>query len=282
MEAKEKHDILLIGSSHMLWDIDRDQLEKSIGKKVGVLNIPGANMEMRYEFINDYLNRFSNDLPKLILLETDKYSFHPKRYPGDTYKAILGYYHKGLFQPYLRRKVYETDGAFVSLAFLMVKIYSYNHFFHYIGGRFYDRYISNILPVAFSWFSSDLYAEDSKDELTTEDQKKIKNWVRLYEELGNSIDPKSKEYFDKITEITKMHNIRLILLDTPNYSFDDETDFDPIRKVFKNSESDKITYLRLSPEKYEKNLKYLHDASHLNLFGRMAYTKELSEYLREK
>ncbi|MDH5655983.1 MAG: hypothetical protein OEZ34_08755 [Spirochaetia bacterium] len=275
-DALKKQDVLIIGSSHILWDIDSVLMEKKLNKKIGVLNIPGANMEMRYVFLNDYLERFPESIPDLVILEADKYVLHPHRYPPNTYKSILGYYHKGLYRSYFRKHVYSGEGIFSYIVFLAVKSYSYNQYFHYFGGRIFDKYFLD--ELALSFFASSLYAQEVKN-LSAEENKKVAEWKKLYDQYDHAVDPTAKKYLQEFVNLVNEHNIKLVMLDTPNYNLGNDRVFDNIRNIIKGHQSERIRYLRLSPEKFENDLKYLHDASHLNLLGKYEYTNELLDQL---
>lgn len=271
----QKSNFLLIGSSHILWDIVPQMIEESIPDyKVNMINIPGANMEIRTELFKEYLKKNPDQKINLIVLETDKYLFNSKRYPDRTYKALLPYFHKGYFNDFLIEKLKVKEGFPYIIPFIIIKSFSFNESFHFLAGKIYDLLIQRIFSIALNlFFPSDLYA-DEPSLVTEKNRKKIELWRKEYISLGNDIDPEMVDSFKKFISLAKDNHIKMILLETPNYDFGNDKDFEKTREIINNSLDDTIKYIRVKPGIYEKNIDLLYDASHLNQEGRVMYTKD--------
>lgn len=78
-------------------------------------------------------------------------------------------------------------------------------------------------------------------------------------------------------ELVRKYNIKVILLDTPVYekAILNKKEFEQTVNIFKEFQTDNIYYLELEPERFEKDISFYFDASHMNLNGRESYTKAL-------
>ncbi|TGM52966.1 hypothetical protein [Leptospira adleri] len=264
-------EVLIVGSSHILWDLDPVVLTKESGKPVTLLNIPGANLTLRKEIVKEYFRKNQNQKPSLLVLETDKFVFHKERYPDSAYKSVKGYYHKGLFVDFLDRKV-PKESVLEYWTFRISHSYSLNSFSHFIFSKLYDKYLSSI----FVW---KLNASEKENE------EKIRNWKNQYEHLSPQIE---KDLVQELYEILKFagdNGVKVVLLETPNYFFSEEENrkYDSVRKeLMRIAEDSGSVYLRLDPGLFETKLEFFFDASHLNLSGKAAYTDFFQKELRKK
>lgn len=277
------YDIVFIGSSNILWAVDTNMLESATQKKVGMLALAGGNIEFRYHVLKEYLERNKHQLPERIVIHTDKFVLSKSRYSGESYKSIQGYYHQGLLQEYLSDK-WKSEGNKNYFLKRIFKTYTLNSQSFFILSRLMDKLpISNLLGLAL--FTS-VYAEEANKnyppkDIDKESALKIEKWASEYKKLENT-PKKDKEYEDvffKMISLVNSYNVKVILLETPVFNFDSTSNdgFDEVRKLFLNAENDKIRYLRLEPEFFESNISLYFDASHLNIDGRIAYTKKLGE-----
>ncbi|MBM9578299.1 hypothetical protein JWG45_14185 [Leptospira sp. 201903070] len=261
--------VLIVGSSHILWDLDPFVLTKEFGKPVTLLNVPGANLILRKEIVREYLKKNQNQKPSLLVLETDKFVFHKERYPDSAYKSVKGYYHKEMFTDFLDRKVLE-ESFLEYWMFRISQAYSLNSFSHFIFSKLYDKYLSSV----FVWKLS-----------ANENEEKIQIWKKQYENLSPKIEADLVEELYEILKFSRENGLKVILLETPNYLFSEEEDqkYDVVRKkLSKIAEDSDSTYLRLSPNSFETKSEFFFDASHLNLLGKAAYTDSFQKELKKR
>ncbi|TGK22999.1 hypothetical protein [Leptospira stimsonii] len=263
--------VLIVGSSHILWDLDPVVLTKELKQPVTLLNIPGANLTLRKEIVGEYMRKNGNQKPSLLVLEADKFVFHKGRYPDSAYKSVKGYYHKGMFTDFLDRKVPEES----FLEYWMFRIshsYSLNSFSHFIFSKLYDKYISSIF----------IWKLNASEE---ENGEKIRNWKNQYEHLSPKIEKDLVQELYEILKFARDNGAKVVLLETPNYFFSEEENrkYDSVRKeLMKIAEDSGSVYLRLDPGLFETKSEFFFDASHLNLLGKAAYTDSFQKELRKK
>lgn len=263
--------VLIVGSSHILWDLDPAVLTKESGKLVTLLNIPGADLTLRKEIVKEYLRKNQNQKPALLVLEADKFVFHKERYPDSAYKSVKGYYHKGLFVEFLDRKVPE-ESILEYWGFRISHSYSLNSFSHFIFSKLYDKYLSSI----FVWKLN--ASEEVKDG-------RIENWKKQYENLSPRIEKKLVQELYEILKFAGDNGVKVVLLETPNFFFSEEEnrEYDSVRKeLMRIAEDFDSVYLRLDPGLFETKSEFFFDASHLNLLGKAAYTDSFQKELRKK
>lgn len=263
-------DVLIVGSSHILWDLDPAELGAGIDKRVHLLNVPGADLVLRKEMISEFVRVNRNELPALIVLETDKLVFHRGRYSDSAYKSVKGYYHKGWFVDFLDRKIRAEESTAEYAVFRGSHAYSLNSFSHFVFSKLYDKYLSS----AFRWSLGAI--EPPKDE-------RVEVWKKQYETFTPEADPALISELHEILKLTKLHGIRTILLETPNYRFSAEADaeFAPIRsRLAEIAKTYSAAHIRLKPEYFETKPDLFFDASHLNPIGKTEYTNEFKNTLR--
>ncbi|PJZ58997.1 hypothetical protein [Leptospira barantonii] len=267
---------LIVGSSHILWDLDAEVLAKESGKQVVLLNVPGANLTLRKEIVSEYLRKNKNQLPSLLVLETDKFAFNKERYPDSAYKSVKGYYHKGLFQNFLDKKVSE-ESLLEYWTFRVSHSYSLNSYSHFIFSKLYDKYLSSL----FVW---KLNAEESKSQQSQIDAR-VSAWKKQYEGLAPKLEPDLIQELYDILKLTRQARVKTILLETPNYRFSKEEDlsYEIVREGLKKiAEQSGAVYLRLNPEEFETDPEIFFDASHFNLLGKAKYTAAFRSELKKR
>ncbi|TGL95106.1 hypothetical protein EHQ76_17110 [Leptospira barantonii] len=265
---------LIVGSSHILWDLDAEVLAKESGKQVVLLNVPGANLTLRKEIVSEYLRKNKNQLPSLLVLETDKFAFNKERYPDSAYKSVKGYYHKGLFRNFLDKKVPE-ESLLEYWTFRISHSYSLNSYSHFIFSKLYDKYLSSL----FVW---KLNAEEPN---RTVSEMRVSRWKKQYEGLSPKLEPELIQELYDILKLTRHYGVKAVLLETPNYRFskEDDSKYEVVREELKKiAEGSGAIYMRLNPEEFETDPETFFDASHMNPFGKAGYTAAFRSELKKR
>jgi hypothetical protein len=152
---EKPHEILVVGSSHVLWDLDHKWAAGKSGREIAMVSVPGANMDLRRHLIQDYIKHQGNAAgPFIIVMEADKYSFDSKRYPAPAPNAMLGYYHRGILREFLWGRLDFGERVLNSL----LQVRSLNPSFVFIGARVHDRageIISNLFGPVRSVFEGE-------------------------------------------------------------------------------------------------------------------------------
>ncbi len=283
LKIADPAEIFIIGSSHVLWDIDPTLLSTETGKSVNLISPPGADMELRHAILSDAIRLHKNRLPHYLILETDKYSFDGKRYPEDVYKSLKAYYHQGILRNYLEEKISDP----VDLFFLkVIKVYSMNGDFHIISTEMIDSLVDIILHRNRENINSSVPDEDPANG---EDRRISweKKWEPVYKKEYTTPGENSRlrNHFLAIVKLCKTNKIELVLLNTPNYRFLTaglNTTDGPV-PYFKelSAQNPHVHYMELNPYLFQNDISLLYDPSHLNKQGQILYTKALSEELRQ-
>ena len=303
---EKPHDILIVGSSHVVWDLDHKAAAEYTGLRIGMVSVPGANMELRRHLILDYLAHQSDDQrPLVVVMEADQHSFNSARYPETSTAALLGYYHRGILRDFLWARLSLADKILNSALY----VHSLNAQFVFIGARIYDRageMLANLfgpltrlvgtseappdamqLPEWAQGAESPPVAADAPREDPAEIQKRRLNaWRKQYAEFDARVDPEPAAAFERlISDVRKDPRVTLILLDTPNFLLfpEREASFDQnVRSRFLKPTGDgRIQFWRFDRKSFETDPQIYADASHLNVNGRVMFTQEFILRVRE-
>ena len=282
-KIKEETSIAIIGSSNVLWDLDTEQISRSTALKVNMFSIAGGTMEFRYYLLKDFLKLHEKNPPSIIVLHTDRFAFNRKRYGDESYKSLQGYYHSGILNEYLDKK---WDNSFDSKLKKISKAYSLNSEAYFILSKMIDR-----IPISLAYqfvLQSSLSAENLEKSITYEKEigkvnSKKQEWMDHY---GNpeeffDLDESFQKHYEMCTSLMKENpSITFILLDTPMIHLFEDKYFEPIRNIYKASESKNIKYIYIDNDRFSKDESIYFDASHLNIIGRSIYTDEFIKNLK--
>ncbi len=280
------YDILIIGSSNILWAVDPKVIETNTAKKTGMISLAGGDIEFRYHALKEYLKRNKLRIPDKIIMHTDKYALSKGRYSGDSYKSIQGYYHKGLFVDYLDSK-WKNEKSKNYLLKRVFKSYTLNSEFYFILTKYFDKIpITKFLAL---FFNNEVYAEDSSAKkiniLTDKDSvQKIEKWKKEYQKIDESekVDKEYREWFLKMIELINSYKVKVILLETPVFNMNNTSDdgYSSVRTLYSNVQNESIHYIRIKPEIFDNDISFYFDASHFNPIGRVNYSVELVKILQ--
>lgn len=183
-KISEKYDVVIVGSSNILWDINPELMKQKLNKTVGMFSLPGGNIEFRFFILKDYLEKHSNDLPEIIIFHSDKYLFSRKRYPDDSYKTIQGYYHKNILKDYIDTK-WKNEPPIQYHMKKNIKTFSLNSEFYFILARIADQFIPFSKILFTNSFSQSQYASDAQtsENLLLENDKKSSNGSNIIKVL---------------------------------------------------------------------------------------------------
>lgn len=321
-QIRETRDIVFAGSSHVLWDFDRDWIEANTPYRVGMLSAPGANIELRRAFAEDHL-RLAAAPPRLLVVEADKYVFNKDRYQADAWRPLAGYYPSGILRDYLGAKLRALPQR--GVPYLVSHLHCYNSEFHYIGFRLMEKFsgpLAGLGPLRGGLVSfdasgapilapppgaaapaapqtpatSDTPADDGDPAQTAGslaemrallgDDPRLVGWRESYARYDASVDPALYTELRALVEgMQRYPQTILILLETPNLPLvpEREAEFDRIRALLAESAAGRanVRYLRIEPERFERDVTLFLDASHMGPRGRIEYSAAFLEAVRE-
>ncbi|MDF3819979.1 hypothetical protein P3G55_08725 [Leptospira sp. 96542] len=256
-------EVLVIGSSHALWDIDPTVLQTKTGKPTTMVSIPGANLELRRQILEEYVRKYPT--LKYLVLETDKYAFDELRYSKDAYLQLLGYYHKNLFQTMLKEK---RGNNFDFKVMLVFKTHSLNSYSHFILSKLYDKYLPKFVKVL---------AKEPVPKPANGDER-VAEWRKEYNGNVPQMDSGLVSELHNTLTFAKEKGIQVILLETPTYYFSESENapFDVIRSKIKTMGNEAGAKFIRFPE-FEKTSELFFDASHLLPSSRQSFTERLAK-----
>lgn len=318
-EIRETHDIVLVGSSHVLWDFDRDWIEANTPHRVGMLSAPGANIELRRAFAEDHL-RLAAAPPRLLVVEADKYVFNKDRYQADAWRPLAGYYPSGILRDYLGAKLRALPRR--GAPYFISHLHCYNSEFHYIGFRLMEKVsgpLAGLGPlrgglVSFDASGAPIFAPPPGAEAPAApqtpatasggpdaaqtarslaamrallgDDPRLVGWRESYARYDASVDTALNTELRALVEYMQRYpQTILILLETPNLPLvpEREAEFDRIRALLAEAAAGRsnVRYLRIEPERFERDVTLFLDASHMGPRGRIEYSAAFLEAVRE-
>lgn len=264
---------IVVGSSQTRWGIDADVLSQRSGLDFQIFAPPGSNIALRRAMIQDYLERFASRPPEIVILETHPYLFHPKRYPPDAYRTLLGYRPKGLMRDYFAERFGKEP---VFLASNVFHLLSFNEEFYATGAGLVDLAVLPLKRLR--------PATVQETDFTDEQMKsRIKVWTDFHDSLKLEplVDPEMESEFSALVKYLETKQVRVVLLEIPLYRLrpDFNNQFDGVRKRMLAMKPARFEYMRLDPEKFETDPRLFHDASHFGDKGRREYSQALAEAL---
>ena len=230
-------------------------------------------MEFRYYLLKDFLRLHEKNPPSLIVLHTDRFAFNRKRYGDEAFKSLQGYYHSGILDEYLNKK---WDNSFDSKLKKISKAYSLNSEAYFIISKMMDKILiplANIFTLQSSFKMENGQTSSKKQE-----------WKLQYGDPEDffDLDVSFQKHYEMCIALMKENpRITFILLDTPMIHLFNDKYFEPIRKIYKSSESENIKYIYIENDRFSMDESIYFDASHLNLIGRSIYTDEFIKNLKQ-
>ncbi len=321
-EIRETQDIVFVGSSHVLWDFDRDWIEANSPYQVGMLSAPGANIELRRAFAEDHL-RLAPSASRLLVVEADKYVFNKDRYQADAWRPLVGYYPSGILREFLGAKLRSLPQR--GAPYFISHVHCYNSEFHYIGFRLMEKLsgpLAGLGPlrgglVSFDASGAPILAPppggeapaapqtfatpgtpsgDAADPQTARslaemrallgDDPRLDAWRESYARYDASVDPALYTELRTLVEgMQRYPQTTLVLLETPNLPLapEREAEFDQIRVQLAELAAGQpnVRYLRIEPERFERDVTLFLDASHMGPRGRIEYSAAFLKAVRE-
>jgi len=243
--------VLVVGSSHVLWDVQDQQLAKEISLSTHKIGIAGADIRARVAIAEEYMTR-SAQAPSWILLETDRYVFHPKRYRIPR-EALLPYWHQGMFHSLLN-EAWGDD--------LLFKVSTFSRALS-VNGE-YNSFLERIVL---------------KIESARADQ--IEQWAKTLSEYPEEVDQNLVNRLESFLKLAQSKSVRVVFVETPNVHLPTTAMvFPKTASILEHlSNAYQVPYLRPFQAE-ESKAEWFFDASHLNSAGAEEFTKRLAQSLR--
>lgn len=316
-------DVLIVGSSNLLWALDADYLAARTKLRVNIITIAGGDTGFRLNVLKEYLRRHGP--PRLFVLQTDAYLFDRHRYQKEAYRQIEGYYPAGLLSDYIRGRWDDPKDLWLNT---ISASHALNSQKGYIGTRVYEKFAGLVEQVTgYKPLETELPVEgptpspagnqagtkndgtaptktagreqSSAGKTSTEantrnleiigatPEARLALWHKTYSETDRDLReaPALVAGFEQTVELIRRHTVTSIFLEPPAFPLPYGQDrIEAVRERIRKAAASAphIRYIRDLPgfgpgERSNANLFF--DPAHVNVAGRIAYSKAVAELL---
>jgi hypothetical protein len=249
-----KADVIILGSSRAHGHYVPVIVEDSLNLTCFNTGINGSFLLNNYAVYKSLVKRYS---PKVILMDISL---------GELYVGTEGYDDLSSLLPYYKKRPEIRDVILLKSKFEKLKL------------------ISGVYP-----FNSALLTI-VEGSIRTEDLNELKGYLPLFGSLKDSsikhvqerdlaLDTNKIKMLNAIASDCKTHNIRLVFIQSPRYTIEDQqTNVSILNKLTSNHNAEFWNYINdtmfLKPE-------YFYDNAHMNDLGAHVFTKTIANRLRE-
>lgn len=252
--------ILMIGHSHLMLAVDKEELELGTGCKVSKYCREGVNVADRYAMVKQYLDSPFSDSLTTILYGVDQFMFNGEGLSANSYT---------LFYPFI-------DNADMD-AFVKASASKGDYWKHKLicTTRYSDALLnSSIRGWMHNWENYKIGVLDTV-ALKQQIDAKQQFTIHFEQELRNE--------FEKTLTLAEKRQIHIILVNTPVAKMLNEYEpeqFEQVRSYFQllAERSAYVDYIDLNPE-FAGQYDCFYDPIHVNPKGQEVITKKLIELL---
>ena len=244
---KDKHDILILGSSRAHHHYDSPFLSDTLGVDVYNAGFDGNGVILAYGFLEMILERYQ---PRLVVFDVEP-AFDINVYtPDNNHVRYLG-----MLKPYYNQ-------ANICDIFKDVSI---EEWYKVHSGLI--RYNSTLIPKLIDYTMT-----RSADK---------KGYIPIYAKYEGSpsyarnnyeLDNLKLEYIEKFIKLTKCHNVPLILVASPKLGAKDSQVFQPVLDLCKKNG---VNFLDYYSDPRFQNRSFYAEPMHLNNLGARVFTKDI-------
>jgi hypothetical protein len=256
----ESTEVALVGHSHLMLGVNKQQLETNIGKPISKYTREGVNVADRQIMIDQLLA--NNPKTKYIIYAADAWMFTGEGLSSNSYKLFLPFMENESVDSKIKREASTSE-------YLQSKLVR--------SSRYSDPLINGAIRGHLSNWSN--YKLGTVDTLQLAKNIADSNYRKI------ESTPANKEIFEATIRTLKENNIQMILVYVPTISYYNKAEPKKFQNVLK--------YFQEIEEKYE-NVKYIEyidywedqhelffDPIHMNPKGQKAFTKALSDSLNQ-
>lgn len=255
----QSSDILIVGHSHIMLGVNKEELEKGTDLSVSKYTREGVNLFDRYVMIKQYLDSPYADSLKFILYGVDQFSFVKAGLSENSYKLFYPFMDEPVMDEYVKTATDVRD----YYTHKFVKLSRYSDALLNASIRGYRGDYSN-------YKSGTIDIDALKERIEGGDQQ----FARELE-----IDQELLEVFDMTIRLVCDKGIKLILVNVPTVDLLKQYDRVGVEKVIdifrRQVESNPLVeYWDFNPE-YDSDYSIFFDPIHLNPKGQALITKEI-------
>ena len=253
-------DVLIIGHSHIMLSIDKEELESETGMKVSKYTREGVNLFDRYVMVQHFLDSPYSDSLKYVMYGVDQYSFVKAGLSENSYKLFYPFMESSVMDEYIRQSAENARDYYTHKLFHLT------------------RYSDALLNAAVRGCQND-YSNYKYGVIDIVSLKKNLEVGNQQFARSMSVDSELLDTFDKTVQLITERGLKLILINTPTLDLLKQQNPEAYQKVIAIFQSyadlnDNVEYWDFNPE-YESDYSLFYDPIHLNPEGQKKITSEL-------
>jgi len=262
MNGQINTEILICGASRAFVGINPKIIEEYSGMSCYNIALNGSRLGLQVPLLKAYLKH--NKKPKILIQELGMYSLSVDKKVFAPYK----------FLPYLQEsEIYEgllkiDHRIWLNKFIPLMNLTYFNTNFQSILIKDYKRQLNKLGDYLIDGFHK------NKNQWSIDEKGFFKNPHGIY----NKIEHKGIQLLDEIIQICKENNIKLVLVNTPEYYkiLNLYKHRDEIIKVFENkAKENDLKYLDYTEHEMTKNRNNFYNFTHLNARGANKFTNIL-------
>lgn len=256
---KQYSDVLLIGHSHLMLAIDKENFEQGIHKPVSKYCREGVDVYDKFQMVKQYLQQPESDSLKYVLYGVDQFMFNSSGLSKNSYKLFYPFIDQLDINQYIKESANNFD--YIEHKLLCCTRYS-------------DALLNSSLRGWLNNWKNYKIGNLNIDKLQKQIASGKERHIYFEEDLIKT--------FEQTLDILKERNIKIILINTPIVKILNEYEPEKYHKIIEyfkalDSSSDLIYYWDLNPE-FSDKYELFYDAIHINSVGQ----KTTSQYITNK
>jgi hypothetical protein len=259
----QQANVLLIGHSHLMLAVDKDELEEGTGMKVSKYTREGVNVYDRYFMLKQFLDSPYSDSLKIVLYGVDMYSFVASGLSENSYTLFYPFMDEPVMNQYIKENARDKKDYWVHKLLPL------------------ERYSDVLINASIRGWRNDY----SNYKLGTIDMEKYKKQLSSDQQFNRTIETDESLYrmFDKTIGMVTSKGIQVVLVNTPIIDLLNHTDDESYEKIIslykEYANSNKmVEYIDFNPG-YSSDYSIFYDPIHLNPKGQELLTEELIKKL---
>ena len=256
----QKSDILLIGHSHLMLSVNKDQLEQGTGLMVSKYTREGVNVLDRYYMIKQFLDSKNSDSLKVVFYGVDQFVFVQSGLSMNSHK---------LFYPFIAESSIEQ----------FIKE-NENRKLDYYKYKFFPltRYSDILINASLRGWRND-FANYKSGNIDVESYKQYMRNKDNQFDRDLQIDSELFAYFEKSVNLITEKGIKVILVNTPIIDILNNSDpaaYESVIQIYKDyaASHELVDYWDFNPD-FSNNFSIFYDPIHLNAGGQEIITSEV-------
>lgn len=252
--------ILMIGHSHLMLAVDKEELEHGTGYKVSKYCREGVNVADRYAMVKQYLDSPFSDSLTTILYGVDQFMFNGEGLSANSYTLFYPFMDNADMDTYIRASA--SKGDYWKHKLICSTRYSDALLNSSIRGRMcnWENYKMGVLDTV-----------------------ALQRQIDARQQISIHFEPELRDAFEKTIALAEKRQIHIVLVNTPVAKMLNDYEpnkYEQVHSYFQSlaEQSAFVDYIDLNPE-FAGQYDCFYDPIHVNPKGQEVITKKLIELL---